>query len=532
MKHWSIRTKLSVPLIIACIVVAAFSIVSHYESHLLKRQSQAMAEQFIPAISHVLNADRDLFQARLAIIEILLSPNNKAEHTADFLENSAQAKDRMQSFLTLLEDTPLIKSTTQNFQAAYNLWHNESLDVIQSRQQKDFYQSNKSFENLRAIYDQAGETALLTANELRAKNQAASSRLSLIMKTMAVFTILYLMMISYYGPKSICRRIVRVANRLKEINSGEGDLTQRIHSQTDDEVGDLCDQFNNTLDTLSDMIRKIRDDTRSLRQQSIELGGIIASVNHCTEDHGKALSSLATSFHQSATATEEVASIATKTSDLTLETTRAVKTSITDVQSTASDIGILSTDFSKTFSTADSLKQNSSEIASVVETIKSIAEQTNLLALNAAIEAARAGEQGRGFAVVADEVRTLASRTQSSTNDIQEIVTRLHNQIESVFNAIANGRGQLESTVTQTQATSTKLSEVSNIMDSIGNMTLQTAAATEEQSQVSAEINRNITLIDKTSQDNMSSIQKIQAIGMQLDELAAGLELNVNQFKT
>ena len=497
---------------------------------LLKRQSAAMAEQFIPAISHILNADRDLYQARLALLEALLNPNKQAQHKAIFLENSLQAKDRMHAFAELLKSMPSVVSTIKNFETSYTQWHHEGLNLLQNLDASDFQASNKQFQALRSIYDKAGEAALAQANELRLTSEAKSAKFSILMNILAVLTVLYLALISYFSPKSISERIMSVANRLQEINSGGADLNQRIIVNSKDEVGKLCSHFNATLETLGKMIGNIRDEIASLRKQSDELNSIIMSVNHCTEDQGKALGSLAASFHQSATATQEVASIATRTSDLTTETASAVKNSISDVQATASNINALSNDFSDTFSTADSLKQNSSEITSVVETIRSIAEQTNLLALNAAIEAARAGEQGRGFAVVADEVRTLASRTQSSTNDIHAIVTRLHDQIESVFTAIAGGCNQLKSTVALTQSTSSKLAGVSDVMDSIGNMTLQTAAATEEQSHVSAEINRNITLIDQTSQDNVISVQKIQAISTKLNSLAEDLEHSVKQF--
>ena len=533
MNSLSIRQKLSIPLIFAAIIVLIFVISSSYMSARLKAHSAAMSIEFVPAISVVLNADRDLYQAKVA----LLSMDNMSDdgmlqkHRDDFLENAQQANERMHEFMQLMSKYPKVGASVTGFDEQFKQWNSESLSALKNPTHDAIVKLDTSFDALRKIYNIAGEAALEQANDEREKSTAFAHRLTLVMNVIAAVTLLYLIAISYFSPLLISQRIRSVVDGLKEINNGRGDLTKRLRSKSRDEIGDLCDEFNSTLETLSKMISNIRDEALSLRQQSQELNSVVNAVNKRTEEQGQALGSLAASFHQSATATNEVAGIAVRTADQAQVSTEAIKTSINNVAETARNINQLSLSFGNTYSTADSLKQNSSEIASVVETIRSIAEQTNLLALNAAIEAARAGEQGRGFAVVADEVRTLASRTQASTNDIQKIVGSLYHQIEDVFTAISGGRQQLEHTVVLTQSTSQQLDGVSAVIDNIGNMTLQTATATEEQSQVSGEINRNLMVIDKVAQDTVQSVRKIQNITEQLNNLAQGLERDVNKFQ-
>lgn len=529
--HLSIRQKLAIPLIIACIAVGALIAIDYTATNILHQHAKAMSTRFVPAMSAVNNADRDLYQARLALLQAATEGYPSQQHIDAYQENKSQAYDRMLQFMAAMESYDKVAATTVQFQQRFKTWEASSDNYLSSPSTAKFDATENEFQALREIYDLAGETALAEAKRLTDTQEQNANWLTTMSVIAAVLTISYLTFICFVTPKTISNNILNVAKSLEQIQQGSSDLTKRIPIKANDELGRLCKAFNASQQSLAEMIGHIRNETLSLRKQAQELANITRSTHTHSEQQGSALSSLAASFHESATATTEVASLATQTAEKTKHSTTVVKTSIQHIKETASHVKALSTAFGRTYSTADSLKQNSTEIATVVETIRAIAEQTNLLALNAAIEAARAGEQGRGFAVVADEVRTLASRTQASTNDIQEIVTKLHNQIEDVFEAIATGASQLEGTVTLTQSTSEQLTEVNSLMDNIGNMTLQTAAATEEQSQVSAEINRNISVIEKVSQDNLHSIDQIQSICQALDGLAQTLESEISEFK-
>ncbi len=194
-------------------------------------------------------------------------------------------------------------------------------------------------------------------------------------------------------------------------------------------------------------------------------------------------------------------------------------------------INALAGEVEKAAEVIDKLETDSENISKVLDVIKGIAEQTNLLALNAAIEAARAGEQGRGFAVVADEVRTLASRTQQSTEEIHEIIERLQADAESAVQVMNTGRGQAQSSVEQAAHAGESLERIAKAVTTISDMNAQIASAAEEQTAVAEEINRNIVGITQAGQESAQGAQQTATSSEELAKLAARLQGLVSQFR-
>ena len=199
---------------------------------------------------------------------------------------------------------------------------------------------------------------------------------------------------------------------------------------------------------------------------------------------------------------------------------------------TQTDIDALAVKVSEAAQIIDLLSQDSKEIGSVLDVIQGIAEQTNLLALNAAIEAARAGEQGRGFAVVADEVRNLAQRTQESTRQIQAVIESMRASSVKAVTVMNEGQEQANSSVQQAKNAGESLQAINISVIKISDMNIQIATAAEQQSVVAADINQNFIQITHSALLAQQEAGKITAASYQLEELAKSLELNVKQFKT
>jgi methyl-accepting chemotaxis protein len=202
------------------------------------------------------------------------------------------------------------------------------------------------------------------------------------------------------------------------------------------------------------------------------------------------------------------------------------------VATTVTGIGALAQEIDGAAGTIQTVKEDSVKIGSVLDVIRGIAEQTNLLALNAAIEAARAGEQGRGFAVVADEVRTLASRTQGSTQEIQGMIKSLQSGTEQAVAVMESSRSKAQASVEQAHQAGASLTAISRAVNNISDMNAQIASAATEQESVSEEINRNITIISQVANESAQGAEQINAASQDLARLATELQSAVAQFKS
>lgn len=529
----SLRRKLAFSLYFAALVVIVLLLVNRIVMEGERHVSSELGDAFLPAISLILNADRDLYQARLAQLEYLVveTPAQKNEAQAEFRENNQQAFERMQKFLKLVHDYPAIEARLGNFASSYNTWSAASEGYLRQPSLSGFQSLEPHYENLRKLYDLAGEAADEVAAELRRESVETAKVNMLLLNIFGLLAVAYVIATSYWGPKWIFDRLGMVSNRIQQISSGDGDLRERISAGAPDELGVLAQRFNLLLDSIAQLVGSIRHSAQSLSGEVASLAGNVDQVREGALGQSTAVSALAASYHETSIATVEVAKIAVRTAELTHTAMEDTHTGATVVRQAADDVTQLAQEFRATLHQADSLKQNSEKIVSMVETIRTVAQQTNLLALNAAIEAARAGEQGRGFAVVADEVRSLASRTQESTDEIESIISRFQAEVLSVFDSIQSGCGRMDDSVQLSRSVSEHFSRVREMVGQINDLALQTATATEEQSNVSEEINRNITLIDDKAQRNSESADDVSRIATAMRQEADALMQQVTRFR-
>ena len=325
-------------------------------------------------------------------------------------------------------------------------------------------------------------------------------------------------------------RPLRVVSRALEHIAGNGDLTQRIHIQTQDEVGQLAANFNQFVESLHKLIGHIRQEAESLGNSAAM--GLKRSANNVHElgNQQQEIAMVATAVTEMAAAAAEIAHHAENTAAAAQQSSVSSTDGLNLVNQTRGSITSLANEVGEATEVIHELSRHANDISSVLGTIQSIAEQTNLLALNAAIEAARAGEQGRGFAVVADEVRVLSKRTQSSTTEIQSTIDTLQRTTQQAVALMEKSQSLASHSVEDAVAASRALDEITRAVSLISDMSTQIATAAEEQTKVTEEITANVTAIKEVGDELAEGAHNEQQESRRLQEQAADLNEKVARF--
>ena len=339
------------------------------------------------------------------------------------------------------------------------------------------------------------------------------------------------LLLAFIIQNAISKSINNVVLALKDIAEGEGDLTQRLRASSNDELGELANWFNVFVEKIQEIITQFRNNANELSNAASELKQHSQNTNQAIVKQETELDQIATAVNEMSSTVQEVErNIASSTKD-TEEADNQANVGNNIVVETMGSISILANDIETASDVIADLQQNSENIGAVLDVIRGVAEQTNLLALNAAIEAARAGEQGRGFAVVADEVRTLASRTQQSTEEIHEMIEKLQVGAKEAVQVMDKGRNQAHSSVKKAEQASESLTAITEAVAIIKDMSHQVASAATQQSNVTEEISRNIVNISQVATNTSEESKEMTQKSLQLDQLSTGMLQLVNQFK-
>ncbi|PSW13952.1 methyl-accepting chemotaxis protein [Photobacterium sanctipauli] len=327
------------------------------------------------------------------------------------------------------------------------------------------------------------------------------------------------------------RDLARVSDALAEIASGEGDLTQRLEPRSDDEVGQLALNFNRFVGNMHTMVCKLNDISNSLSQQAHLTASQAEERSTRIQHQQDEINMVATAINEMAAATQEIAGNADNTASTSGETVQVAEHGAGQVSQSQQSITSLATEVDTATGVIGELNTHAQSINTILSTIQDIAEQTNLLALNAAIEAARAGEQGRGFAVVADEVRVLSQRTHASTQEIQQMIETLQQTTGRAVGIMEDSRRLAETSVDDANAASASLSQINSAVTNISDMATQIASAAEEQSSVTSEITRNTEGIRDVSNELASEASEAAQQAAELSELSHQLHQEISRFK-
>lgn len=374
----------------------------------------------------------------------------------------------------------------------------------------------------------AGILGVVSVTLMSVKSAGENDHMSGVIVTAVVASLAMFALATYLGRHS-AKRAEKLVDALSAMAAG--DFTRNISLDGKDEFAWMAWKCNTVVKNLTSMVRDIVKDAEQVAAAAEELSTIteqsrqrVFNQNQQTEQVASAMTEMSATVH-------EVARNASRAAEAAQDADEQAKNGTAVVRQTIQSINGLAAEVERTSEAINKLKEDSVAIGAVLDVIRGIAEQTNLLALNAAIEAARAGEQGRGFAVVADEVRTLASRTQQSTQEIQGMIERLQTGANQAVSAMLQGKGAAKTSVDQAINAGESLEIINRFIDTIKDMNTQIAAAAEEQSVTAEEINRNVVNISGISHETAEGSEQTAAASEELARLASHLQEQVGCFK-
>ncbi|MBB1521512.1 methyl-accepting chemotaxis protein [Aquipseudomonas guryensis] len=348
---------------------------------------------------------------------------------------------------------------------------------------------------------------------------------------LALIAILLGVLLMWLTARGVTRPILDVAAMLQNIASGEGDLTRRLEYAKADELGTLAGWFNRFLDKLQPVIADVKRSVQDARQTADQSAAIASQTSAGMQQQFREVDQVATASQEMSATAHDMANNAAQAADAARSADAATREGLAVIDRTTLSIEQLAAELSAAMQEVEGLASSSEKIGSVLEVIRAIAEQTNLLALNAAIEAARAGEAGRGFAVVADEVRNLAKRTQDSVEEIRQVIEGLQSGTREVVSTMHSSHKQAQGSVEQVEQAVTALRSIGEAVSVINDMNLQIASAAEEQSAVAEEVNRNVANIRDVTETLSGQAEESAQVSQSLNKLANHQQGLMDQFR-
>ncbi|MBO1895351.1 methyl-accepting chemotaxis protein [Shewanella sp. BF02_Schw] len=493
-------------------------------------------EQQVNAIFALKDTRYFVVQIQQFLTDVGATKSDEAKSEA--LESKQSALEHIEK---LIQYAPEFTVQAQNIKRQVNSLHDSGIKMADAYLTQGTDAGNLLMKSAGGFDDAAGDLAdnldllaqkldqqfILTVNEtLRATTTAARVQL---WGSIGIGLFIVIIMIVLY--QRILTPLKKLDDSMRNVASGAKDLTARLDDSSDDEIAKVAASFNAFVGNIGELITDFNHNTQQLGTASDQL--TLASnetlsgmqrLQSETEQVAIAMNQMQATVIEVANNAELAAQAAQESDAQALHGDNIVKKTITSIDHLAKGV-------EQAANALYQLQKDADNIGTILEVIRGIADQTNLLALNAAIEAARAGEQGRGFAVVADEVRTLAKRTQDSTNQIQQMIGQLQSGVKGAVTVMASSREQAINSTEQAAQAGDALSKITQSVATIANMATQIATAAEEQTAVSDEINRNIVNISDEARLTVTNAQQSNTASIQVGQLSQQLRAQIGQFK-
>ncbi|MGN5078604.1 methyl-accepting chemotaxis protein [Aeromonas veronii] len=541
----TIGQKLTMAFTTLALLMLGFAWFATLQLSNIYRDASEVSDNIVPSIRASSQMHVSLLDARRAELNMVIDALGK---DPDSLNSSTQSFEAAKSQYMAAEQRygsmPFVSERDRNMFAelktAAAKYFSAHGDLETAIRQGDIAKMQSLIKNeSRAALEQAGQDGLelrkendRVANLLTKQSEASYERAKLLSTTVGALTLLFVVIVAWLLIRQIRNPVMTLLEQTRQVAAGN--LTSQLDMKqfSHDELGKLAQGFNEMQSNLRMLVSEVSGSVVQLGAAAEEISAVaqqsannMGAQQHELNQLATAMNEMQATVQEVARNTNDAASAATSASDTAAQGSETVNDSIGRIEKVATAI-------EETALVIRQLGDDSRNIGMVLEVIQGIAEQTNLLALNAAIEAARAGEQGRGFAVVADEVRTLAKRTQDSTSQINHIISELQQRANEAGVTMQQSQDMMSETVHTAREAGASIAEISSSVNSISHMNIQIATATEEQGAVSEELNRNVVNISNASEEVATGAKQMAQACNDLNLLATQLQEVVRKFRT
>ncbi|MDK9738867.1 methyl-accepting chemotaxis protein [Vibrio sp. D404a] len=538
----SIRSKIAIPLLVIVIVFSTVTIMNVIKSNQQAAINHELNNVVQPVLENLEDGYRDIYQVIASAQGLLLADDQAAieYQIFEFKDNAYKAVPRFESVQQLYDAGVLDRSSRGELTklvSAMSRWVKLHEPMFADPANAHAY-NNEYTPALDAEFDTIRNQlwsirSLIEEKQSQLRQQADDSIESskIVIEVGMGVAILAACFALWLSNRFIVKPIQDVEKAMSEIASGDGDLSQRMKVQGNDEIARLSEAFNEFVGKIHVTVEQVIFASNAVRSEMENIKSLTQSVAEFSANQQQESEVVAAAVHEMQATSAAVSGNAVDAATASNTATREVESANSTLALTVGSIERLASDIENASGVVHNLDADVKSIASILGVIKGIAEQTNLLALNAAIEAARAGEQGRGFAVVADEVRALASKTQDSTGEIESMIERLEQGAKQAVNVMNESKDSGEKTITQAETAATSLAEIRSSIGMMNEMNTQIATAASQQSHVSEEVNQNVQRIAESTMQMVEMASSAENACMALAEQCESLDRLVSQFE-